>query len=74
MRTKGVERREGGISGVDAEEGGVVKEPERVLESLERNWLEVSSGEAGNCAGKMRGVPKIASAGESLESSWGVDR
>jgi hypothetical protein len=41
---------------------------------LWRNWEESSSGEAGNWAGRTRGEPKVASAGERLERSCGVDR
>ncbi len=51
--------------------GGMVREPEGVEESLERNFWEVSSGRDGNWEGRMRGVPKTVSAGEWLESSWG---
>jgi hypothetical protein len=54
--------------------GGIVREPESVEESFARNFWEESSGRAGNWEGRMRGVPKTASAGEWLESSWGVDR
>jgi len=54
--------------------GGMVREPESVEESLARNFWEESSGRAGNWEGRMRGVPKTASAGEKLESSWGVAR
>ena len=54
--------------------GGIVREPESVEESLARNFWEESSGRAGNWEGRMRGVPKTASAGEKLESSWGVAR
>jgi hypothetical protein len=56
------------MSGGDVEED-VVREPERVLESLVRNCLEESSGERGNWAGRMRGEPKTASAGERLDLS-----
>jgi hypothetical protein len=66
MRTYEALRREGGISGGDVEEDEVVREPESVLESLLRNCWEESSGERGNCAGRMRGDPKTASAGERL--------
>ncbi len=52
--------------------GGIVREPESVEESLARNFWEESSGRAGNWEGRMRGVPKTASAGEWLESSWGL--
>jgi hypothetical protein len=62
-------RREGGISGGDVEEDEVVREPERVLESLLRNCWEESSGERGNWAGRMRGEPKTASARERLDLS-----
>ena len=50
------------------------REPEREWEREERNWEESSSGEAGNWAGRMRGEPKTASAGERLERSCGVAR
>jgi hypothetical protein len=59
-------RRDEGISGEDFEGGVVVREPEMVLESFVRNCWEESSGERGNCAGRMRGDPKRASAGERL--------
>jgi hypothetical protein len=62
-------RRDGGISGEDLEEGWLVREPESVFESLVRNWREESSGEIGNWAGRMRGEPKTASAGERLDLS-----
>jgi hypothetical protein len=52
----------------------MVREPESVEESLARNFWEESSGRAGNWEGRMRGVPKAASAGEWLESSLGVHR
>jgi hypothetical protein len=61
--------REGGTSGGDLEEDEVVREPERVLESLLRNYCEESSGERGNWAGRMRGEPKTASARERLDLS-----
>jgi hypothetical protein len=61
-----------GMSGEGGEGvGGMVREPESVEESLARNFWEESSGRAGNWEGRMRGVPKTASAGEWLESSWG---
>ncbi len=64
-----------GMSGEAGEGvGGMVREPESVEESLTRNFWEESSGRAGNWEGRMRGVPKTASAGEKLESSWGVAR
>jgi hypothetical protein len=63
--------RDGGVDGV-REEG--VSLPERVEWSVVRKVEEVSSGEAGNWEGRTRGVPKTASAGERLESSWGVER
>jgi hypothetical protein len=62
-------RREAGMSGGDGEERDVVREPERVLESLVRNCWEESSGDEGNWAGRMRGEPKTASAGERLDLS-----
>ncbi len=64
-----------GMSGECSEGvGGMVREPESVEESLERNFSEESSGRAGNWEGRMRGVKKTASAGEWLESSWGLDQ
>jgi hypothetical protein len=63
--------KEGGEEGV-REEG--VRVPERAVWSVVRKVEEVSSGEAGNWDGRMRGVPKTASAGERLVSSWGMDR
>jgi hypothetical protein len=51
------------------EEDEVVREPERVLESLVRNRWEESSGDRGNWAVRMMGEPKTASAGERLDLS-----
>jgi hypothetical protein len=45
-----------------------------VWRKVKRKFWEESSGRAGNWEGRMRGVPKTASAGEGLESSWGVDQ
>jgi hypothetical protein len=68
------ERRAVGMSGwVSEGEEWLVRDPESVEESLERNCCEESSGKAGNCEGRIKGEPKTASAGERLDRSWGVD-
>ncbi len=35
-----------------------MREPENEDRILKRNWEETSSGEAGNCVDRTRGVPK----------------
>jgi hypothetical protein len=74
-KTIGEVRRSGGRDGgVDGEREVGVSLPERVEWSVVRKVDEVSSGKAGNWEGRTRGVPKTASAGERLDSSWGVER
>ncbi len=62
-----------GMSGEAGEVvGGMVRELERVEESLARNFWEESSWRAGNWEGRMRGVPKTASAGRGWKAHGGL--
>jgi hypothetical protein len=54
--------------------GGGEKEPEKGALQISGKLKESSSGETGNCAGRTRGEPKVASAGDKLDFSCGVER
>jgi hypothetical protein len=63
-----------GMSGwASGEEEWLVREPESVEESSERNCFEESSGKVGNWEDRITGEPKTASAGGRFDRSWGVD-
>ncbi len=52
---------------------GCEREPEREDFKFLKKWKDSSSGEKGNLAGRTRGEPKVASAGEKPVFSCGVD-